>query len=135
WSKIPFMYAPKYLRELAAICRDADDQTKVQRLARVVDQRQGHILLGQVEQAKIDLSDADQTEVDLSFVEAGLGLKIARASFEAATAEERRKIQASIQECLCQAGVAGADIRLTILTGGGTGIPAIQNLAREMFPN
>lgn len=135
WSKIQFMYAPKYKRQLLDTCRGAQEKDKIDRLVRVVEREQGHYLLGHVEDAKIALSADAATTTDLSFIENGLQLDITRSSFETAIADECEKIRAYTQECLKQAGVKGEDIDLVILTGGGTGIPAVQEVAKTEFPN
>jgi hypothetical chaperone protein len=43
-------------------------------------------------------------------------------------------IQQTINACLVQAGVKAEAIGLVILTGGGTAMPILQNLTRQLFP-
>ncbi len=135
WSKIQFMYTPKYKRQLLEFARDALAAKKIDRLVRMVEHEQGHLLLGHVEATKINLSSSDQTQVDLSFIETDLALTVTRESFESAIYDECDKIRTYTQDCLHQADIKGSQIDLVILTGGGTGIPLIQALAKEIFPN
>lgn len=134
WSKIPFVYAPKYRRDVKDICTRANDQQKADRLLHLVNDEYGHALLDQVEHAKICLSHAEQTTSDLGFIEHGLQRIIHRAGFEEAMHQECAAITKTLEECTRQAGVRATDITLAILTGGGTGIPAIRDVARRTFP-
>ncbi len=135
WSKIPLVYAPKYRRDVVDMCKDANDGEKADRLRHVVNDEYGHALLDQVEHAKINLSSANQTVSDLGFITAALTCTATRAEFEAAITRECAAIAGTLDECTRQAGVKASDINLVILTGGGTGIPAVQNVARHTFPH
>lgn len=135
WSRIPFVYAPKYRREVADMCNRANDREKAARLRHVVNDEYGHALLDQVEQAKITLSAMDQAISDLRFISPGLACAPTRTGFEAAIERECTAIAQTLDACTRQAGVKASDINLVILTGGGTGIPVVQDVARRAFPH
>lgn len=106
----------------------------VHRLLRVVREQTGHQLAGDVERAKIALSDRDRTRLELPYVEAGLGIDLSRAGFESATGGETQKIADSIRECLRQAGIGQGAITTLFLTGGTSAVPSVRTACEAAVP-
>jgi hypothetical chaperone protein len=102
----------------------------VHRLLRVVRERSGHQLAGDVERAKIALSERKTARLDLPYVDDGLSIELSRPVFEEATADETGKIAAAIHECLAQAGVGAGAITTLFLTGGTSAIPSVRAACR-----
>jgi hypothetical chaperone protein len=107
----------------------------VHRLLRVVREQTGHQLAGDVENAKIVLSDQDLATMELPYVEADLAIELARSSFERATAGETQKIADSIRECMKLAGVGPEAITTLFLTGGTSAVPAVRAACEAMVPS
>ncbi|GLS05115.1 chaperone protein DnaK [Chitiniphilus shinanonensis] len=91
------------------------------------------------EKAKIELSSAAQTEVNLPYITMDatgpkhLVLKITRAKFESLVDE---LIERSIEPCriaLKDAGLKASDIDDVILVGGQTRMPKVQDKVKEFF--
>jgi molecular chaperone DnaK len=91
------------------------------------------------EKAKIELSSASQTEINLPYITADatgpkhLVLKITRAKFESLVED---LIQRTIEPCkiaIKDAGVKVSDIGDVILVGGMTRMPKVQELVKEFF--
>ena len=91
------------------------------------------------EKAKIELSSATQTEVNLPYITMDatgpkhLAMKITRAKFESLVDD---LITRSIEPCrvaLKDAGVSLADITDVILVGGQTRMPKVQDAVKEFF--
>ena len=91
------------------------------------------------EKAKIELSSAAQTEINLPYITADatgpkhLVLKITRAKFESLVEE---LIKRTIEPCkiaIKDAGVKVSDIADVILVGGMTRMPKVQELVKEFF--
>jgi molecular chaperone DnaK len=91
------------------------------------------------EKAKIELSSAQQTEVNLPYITADatgpkhLAVKLTRAKFEALVDE---LIERTIQPCLTaikDAGVSTDDISDVILVGGQTRMPKVQEKVKDIF--
>ena len=106
----------------------------VHRLLRVVREQTGHQLAGDVERAKIALSDQDRARMELPYVEAGLAIDLSRAGFESATSGETQKIADSIRECMRQAGVGPDAIATLFLTGGTSAVPAVRAACEATVP-
>jgi molecular chaperone DnaK len=91
------------------------------------------------EKAKIELSSASETEINLPYIMPVDGIpkhlvrKLTRAKFEQLVDD---LVQATIDPCkaaLKDAGLTAADIDEVILVGGSTRIPAIQNIVKDFF--
>ena len=91
------------------------------------------------EKAKIELSSAQQTEVNLPYITADatgpkhLAVKITRAKFESLVEE---LIQRTIEPCrmaIKDAGVKLDDIADVILVGGQSRMPKVQEKVKEIF--
>lgn len=106
----------------------------VHRLSRVIRERSGHQLAGDVETAKIALSGAADVALALPYVDDNLVIPLSRAAFERATQGETRKIAACIHACLNQAGVPAAAISTLFLTGGTSAIPSVRAACQATVP-
>jgi molecular chaperone DnaK len=91
------------------------------------------------EKAKIELSSAQQTEVNLPYITADakgpkhLNIKLTRAKLESLVEE---LIQKTIEPCrvaLKDAGLKAADINDVILVGGQTRMPKVQEVVKDFF--
>ncbi len=91
------------------------------------------------EKAKIELSSATQTEVNLPFITADqsgpkhLTMKLTRAKLEALVDDLVKRTIAPCKSALSDAGLAPADIDEVVLVGGMTRMPKIQEIVKEFF--
>jgi len=91
------------------------------------------------EKAKIELSSATQTEVNLPFITADqngpkhLAIKLSRAKLEALVDD---LIQRTIEPCkaaLKDAGLQASEINEVVLVGGQTRMPKVQEIVQKLF--
>ncbi|MDV2983170.1 UNVERIFIED_CONTAM: molecular chaperone DnaK [Methylobacteriaceae bacterium AG10] len=91
------------------------------------------------EKAKIELSSATQTEINLPYITADaagpkhLALKLSRAKFESLVDD---LVQRTIEPCrkaLKDAGVSANDIDEVVLVGGQTRMPKVQEVVKAFF--
>jgi len=91
------------------------------------------------EKAKIELSSATQTDVNLPFITADqngpkhLNIKLSRAKLEALVDD---LIQRTIEPCnaaLKDAGLQASDISEVVLVGGQTRMPKVQEIVQKLF--
>ena len=91
------------------------------------------------EKAKIELSSASQTEINLPYITADasgpkhLALKLSRAKFESLVDD---LIQRTIEPCrkaLKDAGLTAGDIGEVVLVGGMTRMPKVQEVVKQFF--
>jgi molecular chaperone DnaK len=91
------------------------------------------------EKAKIELSSAQQTEVNLPYITADasgpkhLAVKITRAKFESLVEELIQRTIAPCKQAIKDAGVSINDIGDVILVGGMTRMPKVQEAVKELF--
>ena len=91
------------------------------------------------EKAKIELSSAQQTEVNLPFITADasgpkhLTIKITRAKLEALVDDLIQKTIGPVKQALKDAGVTASQIDEVILVGGMTRMPKVQEAVKAIF--
>src|SRR5580692_10111022 len=91
------------------------------------------------EKAKIELSSAQQTEVNLPFITADasgpkhLTIKITRAKLEALVDDLIQKTIGPVKTALKDAGVTASQIDEVILVGGMTRMPKVQEAVKAIF--
>jgi molecular chaperone DnaK len=91
------------------------------------------------EKAKIELSSAQQTEVNLPFITADasgpkhLTIKITRAKLESLVDDLVQKTIGPVKQALKDAGVTAGQIDEVILVGGMTRMPKVQEAVKQIF--
>ncbi len=91
------------------------------------------------EKAKVELSTATETEINLPFITADQGgpkhlvTKLTRAKFEQLVDELIERTMAPCKQALADAGKSPADIDEVVLVGGSTRIPKVQERVAEFF--
>ncbi|HZH42959.1 MAG TPA: molecular chaperone DnaK [Lysobacter sp.] len=91
------------------------------------------------ERAKIELSSAQQTEVNLPYITADasgpkhLNIKLTRAKLEALVDDLIKKTIEPCRVALNDAGLRASDITEVILVGGQTRMPKVQQAVAEFF--
>jgi molecular chaperone DnaK len=91
------------------------------------------------EKAKIELSTAMETEINLPFITADqtgpkhLQVKLSRAKLEQLVDDLLQRTMAPVKQALADAGVDPRKIDEVVLVGGSTRMPKVQQLVREFF--
>jgi molecular chaperone DnaK len=91
------------------------------------------------EKAKMELSTAQETEINIPFVTADesgpkhLTMKLTRAQLEQLVGDLIDKTIEPIEQALKDAGVSKSDINEVILVGGMTRMPAVQKAVKDFF--
>ena len=134
WHKIVFLYNNRALQSVKNLHYHAERQDLAERLVRIIQKQEGHRLAGDVETAKIILSEQDTAAVSLHYVETGLLTSVSRRTFERDIENEKERIVSKIHECLRQAGIAAASVQTLFMTGGSTAIPLIANACKNAVP-
>jgi molecular chaperone DnaK len=91
------------------------------------------------EKAKIELSSAQETEINIPFITADqtgpkhLLMKLTRSKFEQMTEDLVKRSMDPCRKALEDAGMKSSEIDEVVLVGGSTRIPAIQRAVKEFF--
>jgi molecular chaperone DnaK len=90
------------------------------------------------EKAKIELSQVQQTQINLPFItatDAGplhLDYQLTRAKFQELTADLLERCKAPFEQAIKDAGLEKGQLDHVILVGGSTRMPAVTDLVRDM---
>jgi len=91
------------------------------------------------EKAKVELSSAMETEINLPFITADasgpkhLVTKLTRAKFEQLAEPILKKLMPPVEQAIKDAGIAAKDIEEIVLVGGSTRIPKVQEMVKGFF--
>src|SRR5712664_105486 len=91
------------------------------------------------EKAKIELSTAMETDINLPFVTADqsgpkhLQMKLTRAKLEQLVDDLLQRTMAPVRQALKDAGVEPKDIDEVVLVGGSTRMPKVQQMVKDVF--
>ncbi len=91
------------------------------------------------EKAKMELSSAQETTVNLPFITATnegpkhLQLSITRAKFEQICDDLFQRVRGPVEKALEDAGLKAGEIDEVVLVGGSTRMPKVQQMVKEVF--
>jgi molecular chaperone DnaK len=91
------------------------------------------------EKAKVELSSAMETEINLPFITADqsgpkhLVMKLTRSRFEQLVEPILKKLMPPVEQAIKDAGLEPKDIDELVLVGGSTRIPKVQEMVKEFF--
>ncbi|MBL4798450.1 MAG: molecular chaperone [Oleispira sp.] len=113
---------------LDQLVRDSAAPELIRRFIKMRDDKQNHHLVRSSEQCKIELSNASEYRVDLSFIEQDLSEVVTRELFAAAVNRPVGKMTALMDEAIMQ---AGCKPDLVYVTGGSAQSPVIRQAIKE----
>ncbi|MET0733199.1 MAG: Hsp70 family protein, partial [Casimicrobiaceae bacterium] len=134
WHRINLLYAPKFLGTLRELQPFFADPEIYERLMRVIAECLGHGLLGQSEQAKIELSHIEQTQIDLGSIDAGLVVAARRAELIELLADLLARLVTVGKATVARAGLAPDALSTLYFTGGSSGMTALREAFAAAFP-
>jgi molecular chaperone DnaK len=103
-----------------------------------VDRMASQRLKEAAEKAKIELSQVQQTQINLPFITATsdgplhLDESLTRAQFEQMTADLLERCKLPFEQAIKDAGLTQGDVDHVILVGGSTRMPAVQEMVRGL---
>ncbi|MDP3826207.1 MAG: Hsp70 family protein [Polaromonas sp.] len=134
WHTINFAYTRQAWSQIGELHREAQEKDKLARLQRLVSERAGHWLAMQVEEAKIALSDAPRTSMDLGRIAPGETLVLQRADFDTAIGELLGAVERSVTGLLRNAGVPADAVDTVFFTGGSSSVPLLRARIAALLP-
>ncbi|MDH5547006.1 MAG: Hsp70 family protein [Gammaproteobacteria bacterium] len=134
WHLIHKQYDRANINYIEQLKLCAEQPDLIERLLKVLKDQQGHRLITHVEACKISLSEHLEAELDLAFIKPNLRPQCQRAEFDQATEKELASIDQTIRHTLSQAQISPEQIDSIFLTGGTTGLPSVQHVVKNVFP-
>jgi hypothetical chaperone protein len=134
WHTINQAYTRKSIAQLEDLARDAAEPPKLARLRNLIDDRAGHWLAMQVEEAKIGLSGTPLVALDLDRLSPPERIEVGRAVFETAIAGLVDQVGATVQRLLGEAGVAAERVDTVFFTGGSSGVASLRERIAAIVP-
>jgi hypothetical chaperone protein len=133
WNLLSVLKSSDEFRALKRMQKDCLDQDKIQRMVDLVEEDQGYPLYKAVSEAKVRLSQADETEFRFAPLGADFCETIFRSDFESWISGDLARIEASLVATLDQAKLGGEKIDRVFLTGGTSFVPAVREIFERRF--
>ena len=135
WHLIHWQYQPRVISHAQGLRSNYTDAQLHARLMRVLQERHGHHIAHEVEQAKIrcSVTDAD-TRIDLSLIELNLQAALGVADMQAHLAGLLERTVACARQCVEAAGLNDSQIDAIYLTGGSSALRTFQRALQAAFP-
>jgi hypothetical chaperone protein len=134
WHTINLAYTQKTWLQLKEVYRDARERNKLDRLLNLIEERAGHWLALKVEAAKIALSDAATTELDLDRLLPRDTVVLERVALDHAIAHLVDKVEHTVANLLRDAGVVADSVDTVFFTGGSSGVPLLREKIAALVP-
>ncbi len=133
WHMLHQLYTPLNIAQVKKLQTVAYDKHLMTRLLNVLNRRAGHQLLQVVETTKQQLSDTQQTQLDLQFIEDELQVIVQQSELNECIQQQVQKILVKIRETVAAAQVQANDITAIFYTGGTSKLPMIRQKINDMF--
>lgn len=135
WQKINFLYSDAVMREMLKIYRTSLNPDLLARFITVLKNHDGHRLALAIEQAKIELTLLETTDLDLKFIEKDFFVLLNKILLNEALTEQIERLKATLYLTLDSAGITPEKINVVFLAGGSTSIPTVRNALVECVPS
>jgi hypothetical chaperone protein len=134
WHTINQAYTKKMTTQLAELVRDAKDQQALKRLQNLIEDRAGHWLAMQVEEAKFGLSAQPAVRLALDRLAPPVALDVQRVLFESAIGHLVDNVGATVDGLLAEAGVRPDQVDTVFFTGGSSGVGLLREHIGALVP-
>jgi hypothetical chaperone protein len=134
WYRIHTIGTQANTTTLRQILKDCAEPELFARFIDVIARQQGHRIAGRVEQAKIDLSEAELVDVPLGDIVPGLTAAASKSAFEAAIETELERLESVIAATLAASARPPEAVTTVFLTGGTSAVPSVKAVLARLLP-
>lgn len=135
WEEIPFQYTAQNRRMVDDMLPLAQDPKKLRRLETLLRDELGHDLAFAVERGKIAAnSNAPGAAIDLSELERGLQVALAREMMDASLASFAAELREGVTATLKAAGAAAQDVDRVVYVGGSSLMSIVMATVKQDLP-
>jgi hypothetical chaperone protein len=133
WHQLSWLKEPRILADLDSIIDVCEEPEKLEALRTMIDHDLGLELYRAVTQAKMRLSDVDETGLVFDRYGVKLSARIKRSDFEGWIADDLAAIAEAMDRAITAAGLPDHAIDAVFLTGGTSYVPSVKRLFTERF--
>lgn len=133
WHHVAFLNTPSTLRLLRDLKRHVEHPDQLEMLLELIEHNLGYHLYRSVEQAKRDLSQADETVLRFDHDPVVVERRITRGEFEGWIGKELAAIEACVDGLLDSTGTGLPQVDRVFLTGGSSLVPAVRAIFANRF--
>ncbi|UPY36460.1 Hsp70 family protein [Sediminicoccus sp. KRV36] len=133
WHLLSLMRAPRTLRDIADVARNAAEPARLHHLIRLIEDEVGYEMYRAISGVKAALSRAAQARLQFRHADFVLDAEVTRTDFEAWIAPELKQISAAVDAALADAALASGQVDRVFLTGGTSLVPAVRGLFEQRF--
>ena len=134
WHTINQAYTRRTWADLQDLYLDTQAPEAMERLLKLIEDRAGHWLAVQVEEAKIALSAGDSATLRLDRLAPDMRHTLTRIEFEQASLELVEQIGNTLSTLLAKAGVRSEAVDTVFFTGGASGVPMLRERIAAILP-
>ncbi len=134
WERIVRLYNPEVIASVKNLEQYAEKPELLKRYVHILEKQIAHNICFATEQAKIDLSTSQWTEIDLYETVDELEIPITKEEFEETVNYEVSSICKKAKETINQAGVNPDHIDTILFTGGTSKVPTIKDGIISLCP-
>ena len=133
WQDVSFIKNRETEILLDNILYESTNKEAVIRLQTLISEDLGYLLFQEIERAKIALSTLEQIPIIFNKSKININEAINRSEFEELIDDRLKKISASVEEVIKDAGISTELIDAVFITGGSSLVPAVRNIFAEKF--
>ena len=133
WHHVAFLNAPQTLRLLRDLQRHVEHPDQVEQLLALIEYNLGYHLYRAVEQAKLELSVADETLFRFDHAPVTMTRRITRTEFDLWIGKELAAVESCVDGLLDSTQIAAAKVDRVFLTGGSSLVPAVRAIFARRF--
>lgn len=133
WHHLSMLKVPATLRMLRQLLRKAVEPELFAGFVHIVEEDLGLQLYRAIEQAKVELSQREETRLVFVDEEVEIDAPITRSDFESWIAPELSDIEEAVDRLLMDTGVGYEPVDRVFLTGGSSFVPAVRRIFAERF--
>lgn len=133
WHLLSLMRAPRMLRDIAEVARNAAEPERLHQLIRLIEDEVGYEMYRAISKVKAALSRHATARLEFRHADFVIDTEITRADFEGWIAPELKQIGAATDAALKDAGLTAQQVDRVFLTGGSSLVPAVRRIFERRF--
>jgi hypothetical chaperone protein len=133
WHHLSFLKSSTTLDMLQRVQRTSTAPDQIAALLHLVEENLGYELHEHVNNTKVTLSSAQETQLRFDLHPVAVEWQATRAEFERWLGPNLQAIDGVLDQLLARTGLAAADIDNVFLTGGSSFVPAVREIFQRKF--